>query len=267
MALIPVLTRDAGLVRATVDAAPDGFSVATASSWSRLLWLVRERPATAVVLDTASLPSVPEPDERVLDLRRKFPSLGCVLVSRRGTDRVTLLRLGRAAISNLELVELGDTRITLRRAIVRSNARGARSIVLRHLAARIPGSERQVVRAALDGALLGWRADELAGCSGWTRPHLSVRLKRHGLPSAGRLLLWAKLLHAAHWLPEPGRTAESVSRQLEYADGPAFRRALRNYVEATPTEVREAGGLSFVLGRFLDVCGLGDSLRTDLSVA
>lgn len=268
MALIPVLTRDPRLAGVASDVVPDRFVVARSSSWDRLLWLVRERPATAVVLDCAALPdAAPQPDERIADLRRRFPSLGCVLISRTSTDRLILLRLGRAAISNLELVQHEDVGAELARAIARSSGQGTQSLVLRAIGARLPHAERQVVRAALDGALLGWQSDDLAEHSGWTRPHLSVRLKECGLPSTGHLLLWAKLLHAAHWLAEPGRTAESVSRQLEYANGPVFRRALRNYVGATPTEVREWGGLSFVLGRFLDECGLDDRLRTELSVA
>jgi AraC-like DNA-binding protein len=81
------------------------------------------------------------------------------------------------------------------------------------------------------------------------------------------LLVWAKLLHAGRWLADPGRSAESVSRQLEYSSGAAFRRAQRTYVGATPTQAREGGGLRFVLRRFLDACGLGDSVVFDRSVA
>jgi hypothetical protein len=58
-----------------------------------------------------------------------------------------------------------------------------------------------------------------------------------------------------------------VSRQLEYSSGAAFRRALRTYVGATPTEVKEQGGLRLVLGSFLDACGLSDSVVFDRSVA
>ena len=54
---------------------------------------------------------------------------------------------------------------------------------------------------------------------------------------------------------EKGRTGESVSRQLEYANGSTFRRALRSYLGTTPTQVRERGGLPFVLSRFMVECG------------
>ena len=75
------------------------------------------------------------------------------------------------------------------------------------------------------------------------------------------------MLHAGRWLEEPGRSAESVSRQLGYADGSAFRRALRNYVGATPTEVAEGGGLGMVLERFVDACDLLIHPRAMSSVA
>jgi AraC-like DNA-binding protein len=73
----------------------------------------------------------------------------------------------------------------------------------------------------------------------------------------GHFLLWVRLFHAGHWLTEPGRTGESISRQLEYSSGAAFRRALRHYTGATPTQVRERGGLPFVLGCFLRRYELG----------
>jgi AraC-like DNA-binding protein len=75
-------------------------------------------------------------------------------------------------------------------------------------------------------------------------------------------------MHAGLWLSEPGRTGESVSRQLEYSSGAAFRRALKHYTGATPTETVERGGLDFVLSCFLRACGLGPwANRATLTVA
>lgn len=267
MALIPVLSPDPRLADVVSEATSDRFVVAPSRSWDRLQWLVRERPATGVVLDTAGLPPVPEPDEGIADLRRRFPSLAIVLVFRPHADRIMLLRLGRASIANLEIVPGGSVRLELARALARASDACVRSTALRTLGLRMPPPQRHVVRGALDAALLGWNTEELAEWSGWTRAHLSVRLKEAGLPSAGRLLLWARLLHASQWLSEPGRTAESVSRQLGYANGAVFRRALRNYLGGTPTDVVERGGLDYALALFLDECGLGDSVRKTLHVA
>ena len=137
----------------------------------------------------------------------------------------------------------------------------------RAVSAHLPASETLAVRLALRGAQLGWRTDELAARAGVTRAHLSVRVKASGLPSSGHLLVWAKLLHAGRWLGDPGRTGESVSRQLEYSSGAGFRRALRNYTGATPMEIREAGGLEPVLDAFLATCGLGRHQPRGLFVA
>jgi len=70
----------------------------------------------------------------------------------------------------------------------------------------------------------------------------------------GRLQLWARLFHAATWLSDPGRSAESVAVQLEYADGAGFRRALRKCTGCTPTQIVEGGGLSRVLEAFFQEC-------------
>jgi AraC-like DNA-binding protein len=265
--LITALTRDSAFFAAVAAAAGDRRVVVQARSFERLLWLARERPVTAVVLDSEAMPSCSQPDGGVADLRLRFPSLAAVFVARPGLDAFTLLRLGRAGISQLNLIALDDLEAGFRDALARSTAGSTQSLVMRSVGVRLTRPWALLIRTAMEGALLGWKADELAAEAGWTRAHLSVRLKAAGLPSAGRLLLWAKLLHAGRWLEESGRTAESVARQLEYSDGAAFRRALRNYLGATPTEVREGGGFGFVLGRFLDVCGLGDSLGADRIVA
>lgn len=236
-------------------------------SWTRLLWLVRERPVTATVVDSARLGSRIPADELLTDLRRRFPSLGIVFVARPELHPLTILRVGRAGISDLAYSPLDDVRDGVWRGLRRGRVNTTTGRVLSAVENRIPAFGRFALRSALDGALRTWRAEDLARNCDWTRAHLSVRLAEVGLPSAGHLLTWARMLHAGRWLSDPGRTAESVSRQLEYANGATFRRALRNYTGATPTEVRAEGGLDFVLGLFLDECGLHDSVRHGLSVA
>ncbi len=259
--LITTLTRDPVLLKAVSTAVGPRVSVGQARSWERLVWLIRERPVTGVVLDTWALPEHPAPHEVVSDLSTRFSSLATVMVARPGVDAGTLLRLGRVGITELNLIDLDGPGDALNRALGRARSKGTEALVLRAVGIGLSRVGRRVLRSALEGALLGWRADDLAADIGFTRAHLSVLLRRRGLPSAGRLLLWARLMHAGRWLAEPGRSAESVSRQLEYANGAVFRRALRNYLGTTPTAVREGGGLALVLQRFLDVCGLGGSVE------
>jgi AraC-like DNA-binding protein len=219
--------------------------------------LAAERPVTGVVLDAELVPEDVGLKAAVEEFTVRFPSLWLVLVARSGTDPWGLFRLGRAGLGNLVLTHLDEVHAGVARAIRTGFGLSTEALVTRAVSAHLPASETLAVRLALRGAQLGWRTDELAARAGVTRAHLSVRLKASGLPSAGHLLVWAKLLHAGRWLGNPGRTGESVSRQWEYSSGAGFRRALRNYTGATPVEIREAGGLEPVLDAFLATCGLG----------
>ena len=229
--------------------------------------LAAERPVTGVVLDAGLVPRDVDLEGAVRELAVRFPSLWLVLVARSGTDPLGLFRLGRAGLRSLVLTHLDELHSGVARAMQVGFGRSTEALVTRAVSAYLPASETLAVRLALRGAQLGWTTDELAAHAGFTRAHLSVRLKAAGLPSTGHLLVWAKLLHAGRWLGDPGRTGESVSRQLEYCDGAAFRRALRNYTGATPMGIRDAGGLKPVLDAFLETCGLGRRPRPTLVMA
>jgi AraC-like DNA-binding protein len=228
-------------------------ALARTPSWPGLVRVVRDRPVTTVLVDLAERSGV---EEGLLELRALFPHLGLVLMARRHDDPVALFRLGRAGIRNLILLSVESLERELSRTLMRASEEGTAALVTRRLAAYLPRRELWIVRLALDGVHLRWSADDFAGRIGLSRPHLSVRLKERGLPSAGHLLTWTRLLHAGRWLEEPGRTGESVSRQLEYSSGAAFRRALKHYTGATPREVTDAGGLTFVLACFIESCRL-----------
>jgi AraC-like DNA-binding protein len=124
--------------------------------------------------------------------------------------------------------------------------------VVRALSPHLPRAPLSYVRAALDRVHLPPDADGFARALGWSRPHLSRRLHAAGLPSTGHLLMWSRLLHAGAWLSDPGRSGESVSRQLGYANGSTFRRALRNFIGLRPSAVGAGGGLTVVLDAFME---------------
>jgi AraC-like DNA-binding protein len=252
MAFLALFSRDRALAGQLEKALP-GHAVVRSPSWPGLIRVVRERPVTGALVDLAELDGV---EERLVELRASFPLIGLVLMARRHDDPVTLFRLGRAGVRNLVLLSVDRLERELPRTLTKAEEGGTASLVTRRLAVYLPRRELALVRTALDGVHLRWGADEFATRAGLSRPHMSVRMKRLGLPSTGHLLTWARLLHAGRWLEEPGRTAQSVSRQLEYSSGAAFRRALREYAGATPTQVTERGGLEFVLARFLEQCGL-----------
>jgi len=266
MALVSVLTRDPEVSAAAAGAIPGDQTVALASAWPRLMRLVQERPTTGVVLDSAVSPSVGSYESALGDLATRFPSVWIVLVARRGMDLTSLFRLGQVGIKNLVLTHLDELRPGVSSAAQRAFRLSTEALVTRAVSPYVPAREMRTVRLALRGAQLGWRTPQIAERLGVSQAHLSVRLKSAGLPSAGHLLGWAKLLHAGRWLSDPGRSGESISRQLDYSNGAVFRRALRNYTSCTPTEVREGGGLAPVLDAFLKKSGLGPRKAPVLSL-
>jgi AraC-like DNA-binding protein len=253
MSFFALFSRDRVLGAGIERLLSEHHALARTPSWPALVRIVRDRPITIALVDLAERQGV---EEGLLELRALFPHLGLVLMARRHDDPVALFRLGRAGIRNLILLSVESLDQELNRTLRRASEDGTAALVTRRLSAYLPRRELWIVRLALDGVHLRWSADDFAARVGLSRPHLSIRLKQLGLPSTGHLLTWARLLHAARWLEEPGRTGESVSRQLEYSSGAAFRRALKHYTDATPREVGDAGGLTFVLSRFIESCRL-----------
>lgn len=255
MSLLALYSRDRALADRIEAQLGPGSDLARTPSWAGLIRVARERPVTIALADLADL-AERGVEERLIELRALFPHLGLVLVARRHDDPVALFRLGRAGIRNLVLLSVDALEAELPRTLGRAAEEGTGALVARYLSAYLPRRELRILRLALDGVHQRWTADEFAARVGFSRPHLSLRFKVLGLPSTGHLLTWTRLLHAGRWLEEPGRTGESVSRQLEYSSGAAFRRVLKHYTGATPTEIGSSGGLGFVLRRFVERCGL-----------
>jgi AraC-like DNA-binding protein len=267
MAFVSLLTRDPQVERAVRRALELRHAVALSGGWDRLVHSVRERPVTCAVLDEAYLPPLGRPAGALAELRARFPSVSVVWLARPVADPRDLLYLGRAGVDRLLLVPVDDVERDLGGSVGRALGRGTEALVTREVSAYLPARSVAAVRMALDDVHRRRSADDFARRLGLTRSHLSVCLRAAGLPSAGHLLVWARLLLAGRWLSDPGRSAESISRQLDYSSGAAFRRALKAYLGATPTQVTQGGGLTFVLERFVRRCGLDRHGRHGRSAA
>lgn len=256
MAFVTLLTRDVDVERAVRRPLEERHVVARTGAWDRLLLTIRERPVTCAILDEAYVPKLRRPSGVVSELRVRFPSIPVLWLARPGADPFDLLGLGRAGVDRLLLIPVDDIEREVGPGVARALGGGAEALVTREVSPYLPPRPLGALRMALEAVHRRPTADELAARLGLSRAHLSLCLKGYGLPSVGHLLVWGRLLHAGRWLTDPGRSAESVSRQLDYSSGAAFRRALRGYVGATPTEVTEGGGFDFVMDHFMARCGL-----------
>jgi AraC-like DNA-binding protein len=254
--LLAVFPADRGVEARLWELLEPRYTLAVARSWAHFARVVRERPVTGAILGLRGVPSDPTPVPVLSGFTAHFPHLPLVLLVRLGRDPHLLYRLGRAGIRNLVLLPLEDLGPGLERTVARSRLKGATAMVLRELSPLVPPRELETVRVAMESVHRNWSAEAVAGVMGLSRPHLSECMKRVGLPSLGHFLLWTRLFHAGQWLEEPGRTGESVARQLEYSSGAAFRRALKLYTGLTPTEVRSGGGLRPVFREFMARTGL-----------
>jgi len=257
MAYVTFLTRDRAIELGDSESLEAEHLVHRVATWSKLTWVARERPVTCVLLDGGALPRQGG-EHALVDFRRRFPSVAVALVTRQSMDASLLFRMGRAGLSEVVLIGVDGRMVPdVPGAIRRALAHSTTSAVVRLVSPSLPKRELQVLRLCLEAVQRGWNTEEVARRAGLSRGHLSERLKARGLPSTGHLLTWCRVLHAARWLTDPGRTAESVGRQLAYANGSVFRRALRNYLGRTPTALREGGGLGVALERFTEACDLG----------
>jgi len=247
MSLLAVHTVDDTLRARLNRALPPHHDLAGAATAEGLSRLVRERPVAATLLDSDLLTQTTGPESatrHLVILRKAYPSVGLVL----------LFHLGCAGLTDLRLVRTDELPHRLAPEVNQALRWSAASRVTQALSSRMPGRQLPLIRRTFETLHRRLNAEEFARTVGSHRPQLSQRLVASGLPSVGRLLLWGRLLQAAVWLGEPGRTAESVSRQLEYSSGGAFRRMLRTRLNATPSALIAAGGLPFVLDRFLQSC-------------
>jgi AraC-like DNA-binding protein len=225
-------------------------SLVTSASWGGLNRVIREKPATGIIVSFEAIPTYPSRERAIVGLNARFPNSALVLMVKREGDPHTLFRLGKIGIRNLVFAPLDRRGNELTRTLAQALSRSPASRVSRLLGTFLSGRELKTANLAMDSIHQRWSAEDLAGEVGLTRPHLSECFKEVGLPSIGHFLLWAKLFYAGHWLEEPGRSGESVARQLKYSSGAAFRRALKLYTGATPTQVKEDGGLRFVVRQF-----------------
>ena len=255
MALVSTFTRNPEVQSGLREALSTVHDVAEARTLGWLALSLRERPVRVCMVDLTSLGWGPGGLERLLRVRRQFPSVGFVLLAGDKEDPRTLFEVGRLGFRSLVVLNSEDQAWRLRRSVDKAQERGVTSRVLREVSPDLTPRESKALRLVLDQVHKCWSAEGFSELMGLSRPFLSVCLKRTGLPAIGRLLVWSRLLHAGHWLGDPGRTGQSVSRQLEYSSGAAFRRALKGFTGATPTTVAERGGCPSCLDTFCEIVG------------
>jgi AraC-like DNA-binding protein len=79
---------------------------------------------------------------------------------------------------------------------------------------------------------------------------LRERLRRAGLPSLNRLIVWTRLFHAAHLLAGTGRSVQQAARAIGYPSAAAFRAQVHRYAGVHVRELRGEGGVQRLVRAF-----------------
>lgn len=244
--------------RQCLRAAAPPHNVTWAESWLELSRAVRREPVEAVIADVHA-EARKDGALRVYRFVQRFPLTP--MVAWGDMDGRELFRVGKAGAA--EVVVSRETRdVEIVSGVLASAlGRGMTPLLDGQLAGRIPPEARPVVRFAAERVPEQVQVPDVAAAFGMSVSTLERRFERWGLPTPGRLLLWLRVLYGLHWLQEPGRSVESVSVQLGYSSGAAFRRALRAAMGAKPTPLRSERGFEIALEGLIAECSANAGAR------
>lgn len=220
-------------------------------TWRELDQVVKHQPVAAAVADLRAERGK-DGVLRVYRLARRYPLTPIVVWGE--LDGRDLMRLGKAGASNVLLsVEAANAAVIAEVVDAATVDRMAVQIDER-LSTRVGAEGRALVRSAAADLPTGLQVPELAEAHGASVSTLERRCERWGLPTPGHLLLWLRVLYGLRWLLEPGRSVESVARQLGYSSGAAFRRAIKVTIGGRPTPLRNEKSLQQALDSFVAAC-------------
>lgn len=248
-----VVHTNQGFVGRVQAAAGKEYTFQALPDWPTLIEVVREAPASAlVIIDPFQDPGPRGIAEGLNELMLQYPSIPVVAAVEVGPGSAdALLRLGKHGI--VEVVSIGhdDTREALRRRFQNAQGRPLKALMETVLPADLPGRGRAIVDAAAQIVSAGGHGRDLARTLGLSRRTLLRWTERASVPPPRRLLAWMRILQAAALLDDPGRTVLSVARACGYSSDSGLRRVTMKFLNASPTEMRGRGAFARASKGFL----------------
>lgn len=218
-------------------------------SWRALNRAVADVRVEGCIVDPHS-PDEPVSLAALRRLRHRRPTVALIVYGDFRGRELELFHLGRLGANAIVMAGGEDSEASWLKTIASALAESLAVRVAAQLEGRVPEPELRVVRWAVEHAHERPRTGELAAAFG-TRPGaLNARLRAARLPTAGRLLVWGRLIRGAAWLEDPDHTIDAVAYRLGYSSGAGFRRALQRYTGLRPSHVRAVGGVNAALEAF-----------------
>lgn len=245
MSLIATLLPQVVHVKRLRLALRDRHELRECDDWSALVRACDREPVRVAVIDLFADPAVDY--DGIRQLKQRLPRLTLVAYVTMGVERGhALFEAGRIGVDGLVLAGEDDAPRPLLALIERAESSSLAGLVRRSL----EGVDPLVVNAVL---LAVARAHErlspavLARLLAMPRRVVAQRLAAAGFPPPQRLLTWGRLILSAHLLEDEHRSADRVASALDFPSGSAFRNSCQRYLRASPSQVRERGGASYVV--------------------
>lgn len=251
LALIPDHISRARLTAALerFDASGLHHEAVHAESWSQLYELARKRPATLAIVDPFR--------EGKYDVAncsrffRSFPSVGFLPYSKvPASEMKALLHMARLGAREIVLQDENDSPSQFCQLLSQALASSTERWLFQQLRECVPQQFRKVVRFALREGYRPLSPAELARIYCTHPKTLRLHLRKAGLPSPQRLIGWTRLMHAASYIGDSGRTVESVALALGFPSESALRKMVRTYVGVATRELDGSDGLNTIVEAF-----------------
>lgn len=236
-------------MRARIRSAARSWRVHELATWEEVPALLQKGPLLTLAVVDPYTTDGKALEPALAGLCRAYPSLPVIaaleLEPRRIQDALTLGQWGVTEILDLHGGEATALRTRLEQAASRPMQRVLAGVGLK-------GSTRAqaILHTAVEVAMKGGGVRDLARSLITSQRTLRRVIDAAGLPPARELLVWIRVLWAAALLADPSRRVLEVGFLVGYSGDDALRRALRETVGLSPTELRERGAWDTVLKAF-----------------
>ncbi len=189
--------------------------------------------------------------DHIRRLRLDHPTVALVVAADFSGREMELYHLGRLGIDGVIRLEKSLSPRDIRTVVNLAITAALANRVVLDVGADLPPLVRDAYRWAVEHADSRPQVSELAAALSVSHRNLVREVRASGLGSPRTLLLWGRLIRAAHLLERPGETVESVAFHLGYSAGGALGKALKRQMGCSPSELLERGGLAWALEVFL----------------
>lgn len=253
MATLAAMLTDPQALKRLNTAVQDAHTVIHCNSWDSLETACKDDAVALAIVDLFAEGKAHFDVIRRLKMRaERITIVAYVTVTpNRARD---LFDAGRAGLDGLLIAGQDDTPAAFRAVLERAEARGVAQLLRPRLSQFSP-LVRDAVMVAVTRAHLRLTSQRLAEILGTPKRSLLAALSDARCPAPQKLITWGRLIVAAQMLEDPKRTADGVARMLDFPSGSAFRNTSQRYLATTPHEMRDKGGVAWVVERFVGTLG------------